>query len=41
MGSFSPDNLRLMYNLPEPHKLYNKEFLEKFGKENEDLADVT
>lgn len=41
MGSFSPDNLRLMYNLPKPQNLYNKQFLEKFAKENEDLADIT
>lgn len=40
MGYFSLDNLRLMYNLPKPHNLYNKLFLRKFAKENEDLADV-
>lgn len=41
MGSFSADSLRLMYNLPEPQKLYSKQFLEKFSKENEDSKDVT
>ena len=41
MGSFSPDNLQLMYNLPEPQAFYNKQFLEKFAKENEDPTDVT
>lgn len=40
MGSFSPDNLQLMYQLPEPQNLYNKQFLEKFSKENKDLSDV-
>ena len=30
-----------MYNLLEPHNLHNKQFLEKFAKDNEDLADVT
>ena len=41
MGSFSVDSLRLMYHLPKPQKLYNKQFLEKFSKENEDSTDVT
>ena len=41
MGSFSLDNLHLMYQLPEPQKLYNKEFLEHFNEENEDPLDVT
>ena len=41
MGSFKPDNLRLIYHLLESQKLYNKEFLEHFAKENEDSMDVT
>jgi len=40
MRYFSPYSLRLMYNLPEPQKLYNKHFLEKFSKENEDPKNV-
>ena len=34
-GSFKPDDLRQMYHLPEPEKIYNKDFLEKFASENE------
>jgi len=30
-----------MYHLPEPQVTYNKQFMEKFGKENEDLAECT
>lgn len=41
MGSFTLDNLRLMYHLPEPQVIYNKQFIEKFAKENEDPADYT
>lgn len=41
MGSFTPDNLQLMYHLPEPQVIYNKQFAEKFSKENEDPADCT
>ena len=39
IGSFTPDNLRLMYHLPEPQAIYNRKFVEKFAKENEDLAE--
>jgi len=41
MGSFTPDNLHQMYQLPERQKLYNKDFLENFTKENEDSLDIT
>jgi len=41
MGSFSPNNLRHMYHLPEPQASYNKWLVEKFVKENEDLAECT
>lgn len=41
MGSFTPYNLRLMYPLPEPQVIYNRQFVEKFAKENEDLVDCT
>lgn len=41
MGSFTPSNLRLMYHLLEPQANYNKQFVEKISKENEDLADNT
>lgn len=34
-GSFKADDLRQMYHLPEPEKIYNKAFLEKFADENE------
>jgi len=34
-GSFQPESLRQMYHLPKPEKKYNKEYLEKFAKENE------
>lgn len=30
-----------MYHLPEPQVTYNKQFMENFGKENEDLAECT
>lgn len=33
MGSFSPENLRLMYQLLEPQNLYNLESLDHFAKE--------
>jgi len=39
MGSFTLENLRLMYHLPEPQAIYNKKFVEKFTKEIEDLAE--
>jgi len=41
MGSFTPSNLRHMYHLPKPQASYKKQFMEKFAKENEDLADCT
>jgi len=30
-----------MYHLPEPHVTYNREFVEKFIKENEDSVNYT
>lgn len=41
MGSFTPQNLRHMYHLPEPQASYNKQFIENFTKENEDLVECT
>ena len=41
MGSFTPNNLRHMYHFPEPQAIYNKQFVEKFAKENEDLEKFT
>jgi hypothetical protein len=34
-GSFKPEDLRQMYHLPKPEKIYNSAFLEKFASENE------
>lgn len=34
-GSFQSESLRQMYHFPKPEKKYNKEYLEKFAKENE------
>jgi len=34
-GSFKPEDLRQMYHLPMPEKVYNSAFLEKFASENE------
>ena len=41
IGSFTPDNLRLMYHLLEPHVTYNRQCFDKFVKENEDPVDCT
>ena len=41
IGSFTPQDLSLMYHLPEPQATYNKQFMEKFAKENEDLEECT
>ena len=41
MGSFTPDNLRLMYHLLEPQVIYNRQFMEKFAKENNNPTDYT
>lgn len=30
-----------MHHMPKPQASYNKQFVEKFAKENEDLADFT
>ena len=34
IGSFAAQDLKLMYHLPEPQETYNKQFMEKFIKEN-------
>lgn len=34
IGSFVAQDLKLMYHLPQPHATYNKQFMEKFAKEN-------
>lgn len=39
IGSFSPQDLKLMYHLPEPQEVYNRQFIEKFTKENYDLEE--
>ena len=41
IGSFTPEYLRLMYYFPEPQATYNKQFMEKFAKENANLAECT
>ena len=41
IGSFTLDNLRLMYHLPEPHIIYNRHFVEMFSKENDNRVDYT
>lgn len=41
ISSFTPQDLKLMYHLPEPQVVYNRQFIEKFAKENEDLAECT
>ena len=40
IGSFTSQYLRLMYHLPEPQVTYNKQFMEKFAKENEELVET-
>ena len=37
--SFTSNNLWLMYHLPELQVIYNRQFIENFAKENNDLAD--
>jgi len=41
IGSFTPQDLRHMYHLPEQWASYNKQFVEKFSKKNEDLVECT
>ena len=36
IGSYTAQDLRLMYHLLEPQETYNKQFVENFTKENED-----
>lgn len=40
-GSFRAEDLRQMYHLPKPEKIYNKAFLEKFANENEVESEPT
>jgi len=40
-GSFVAHDLKLMYHLPEPQTTYNKKSMEKFVKENQNLAETT
>ena len=41
IGSFTMEDLRLMYQLPEPQVTYNKQFMENFFKEHTNLAECT
>lgn len=41
ISSFTPQYLKLMYHLLEPQETYNKQFMEKFAKENENLTECT
>ena len=41
IGSFTAQDLRLMYHLLELQETYNKQFVKKFTKENKDLAECT
>ena len=38
-SSFTPEDLKRMYHIPDPHKVYDKAFLEHFAKENEEPLD--
>lgn len=40
IGSFTNNDLSQMYQLPSPQKKYDKDFIEKFMKENEDQLEV-
>ena len=35
IGSFTTEDLRLMYHFPEPQATYNKKFMENFAKEQD------
>ena len=41
IGSFTTEDLRIMYHLPEPQATYNKQFMEDFAREHANLADYT
>ena len=40
INSFKPEDIRRVYHLPQPHKVYDKEFLEKFSAKNEEPSEV-
>ena len=39
IGSFTTEDLRLMYKLPEPRVTYNKQFMEYFSREHANLVE--
>ena len=41
IGSFTAQDLKLMYHLPEPQTTYNMQFIKKFAAENPNLAETT
>ena len=41
IGSFTTEDLRLMYQLPEPQATYNKQFMEDFAREHANLSECT
>ena len=41
IGSFTTEDLRLMYKLPEPQATYNKQFMEDFSRKHENLSKCT
>jgi len=41
IGSFTTQDLKLMYHLPEPQETYNTQFIEKFVAENPNLSETT
>jgi len=40
IGSFKPKDIRRMYHLPPPHKVYDKKFVEKFSSKNEEPSEA-
>ena len=38
-GSFRPEDIKEMYHLPGPHKIYNKEFIKEFAANNENQSE--
>ena len=41
IGSFTIEDVRLMYKLPEPQATYKKKFMEYFSREHANLAECT
>ena len=41
IGSFTTEDMRLMYKLPEPHAPYNKQFMEEFARKHANLSEWT